>query len=89
MPQRLFTVRGQVQGVGFRWWTRTTARRLGVTGTVRNCPDGTVEIRASGDEAALAELRSALREGPPVAEVDAVEEGEAVDVPTGEFRIVD
>ena len=64
-----FLVAGRVQGVGFRWWTRQTALRLGLTGTVRNLADGRVEIHAAGDSAALATFRAALETGPRGARV--------------------
>ena len=47
--QRGFRIRGRVQGVGFRWWTRGRASDLGLRGTVGNRPDGTVEVHAVGD----------------------------------------
>ena len=47
--QRGFRVCGRVQGVGFRWWTRRRASDLGLRGTVRNRPDGSVEIHAAGE----------------------------------------
>lgn len=86
---RAFRVRGRVQGVGFRWWTRQTADRLGLGGSVRNCRDGTVEVRAAGSGEALEELARALRSGPSSARVHAVEELEA-DPNTGRksFEIV-
>lgn len=80
MPERSFRVRGQVQGVGFRWWTRSHARDLGLTGSVRNLEDGSVEVRARGSEEALDSLRALLRQGPPHARVTRVEE-EAAPVP--------
>lgn len=83
MPERSFRVRGQVQGVGFRWWTRSHARDLGLTGSVRNVEDGSVEIRASGSEEALDSLRVLLRRGPPHARVTSVDEEEAP-VPDGD-----
>jgi acylphosphatase len=46
-------VRGQVQGVGFRWWTRARALELGLVGTATNLPDGRVEVVAEGPRAAL------------------------------------
>lgn len=68
-----FRLRGRVQGVGFRWWTRQEALRRGLTGTVRNARDGSVEVRVSGDPAAVQELRNILADGPPGARVDTVE----------------
>lgn len=87
MPERRFRVRGQVQGVGFRWWTRSQAQRLGLSGMVRNRPDGSVEVEAAGPDAALSELRQLLRQGPPSARVDAVDEEPATGVTGGEFQI--
>jgi acylphosphatase len=62
-------VYGRVQGVGFRWFVRTEARRLGLAGWVRNLPDGTVEMRASGIAQFLAALEQAVQRGPEGAEV--------------------
>jgi acylphosphatase len=58
--------------VAFRAHTRELARRLGLTGHAKNLPDGSVEVLACGDAAALDELESWLRRGPPAARVDAV-----------------
>jgi acylphosphatase len=66
-------VRGRVQGVGFRWFVRTEARRLGLAGWVRNLPDGTVELRAAGIESFLASLRTAIGRGPDNAHVTDIE----------------
>jgi acylphosphatase len=54
-------VHGYVQGVGFRWWTRSAARDLGLVGTVKNLPDGRVEVVAEGPEPACRRLLDALR----------------------------
>jgi acylphosphatase len=62
-------VSGRVQGVGFRWFVRTEARRLGLAGWVRNLPDGTVEMRASGIAQFLSALEHAVQRGPDGAEV--------------------
>jgi len=67
-----FRVRGRVQGVGFRWFVVDEARRLGLTGWVRNLPDGGVEAEAQGDVKAVAELAAALGRGPAAARVDEV-----------------
>ncbi|MEO1999328.1 MAG: acylphosphatase [Planctomycetaceae bacterium] len=53
---------GRVQGVGFRWTTRSIARRFPVTGTVRNLPDGTVELVAQGPATAVADFLAAVAE---------------------------
>jgi acylphosphatase len=62
-------VRGRVQGVGFRASTAYEARRLGVTGWVRNRLDGTVEVLASGDDAPIDQLVAWLKHGPRGAHV--------------------
>lgn len=67
-------VRGRVQGVGFRWFVRERARELRLTGWVRNCPDGSVEVVAVGDQNALQRLRAAVTSGPPGAHVSHVED---------------
>ena len=67
---------GKVQGVGFRWFVREQARRWGVRGWVRNLPDGSVEIAASGADENLAGLLAAVRRGPEGAAVDAVQSGQ-------------
>ena len=67
-------VRGRVQGVFFRDFTRGHARRLGVFGWVRNMADGaTVEVVAEGPESALQELLDNLRRGPRGSHVVAVD----------------
>jgi len=65
-------VKGQVQGVGFRFTTVDAARRLGVRGWVRNCPDGSVEAEAEGERAAVEALVRFLHRGPPGALVEDV-----------------
>ena len=68
------TVVGRVQGVGFRWWVRSAADRMGLTGWVMNHPDErSVELLAEGPAAALDELERLLQQGPPGATVDRVE----------------
>lgn len=62
-------VHGDVQGVGFRWWTAGEAARLGVRGWVTNRDDGTVEVHAEGDPAAVDALVAGLRQGPRWARV--------------------
>jgi acylphosphatase len=72
MIARRLRIEGRVQGVFFRDWTVETARRLGLSGWVRNRRDGSVEVLAIGDEAAVERLIAACHEGPPHARVDRV-----------------
>jgi acylphosphatase len=76
-------VEGRVQGVGFRAFVIDRATGLGLAGWVRNRWDGTVELVAEGERAALEKLLSAVRRGPPAAFVSGVrtEWGDA----SGEF----
>jgi acylphosphatase len=68
------TVTGRVQGVGFRWWVRSAADRLGLTGWVMNGEDErSVELVAEGSASALDQLERLLREGAPGSVVDRVE----------------
>ena len=69
---RNVVVRGRVQGVFFRDSTRREAARLGVTGWVRNCPDGTVQAHVEGESDPVAALVLWCREGPRHADVDDV-----------------
>jgi len=65
-------ISGRVQGVGFRWFVREEARRLGLSGWVTKLPGGEVEVRAGGEGSSLERLRRALEVGPTGAEVRAV-----------------
>ncbi|GAB2637422.1 acylphosphatase [Nocardia goodfellowii] len=56
-------VHGTVQGVGFRWWTRSRALELGLTGYARNARDGRVHVIAEGPRAAGEKLLGLLRSG--------------------------
>ena len=66
-------IHGRVQGVAFRWHARQKAQQLGLTGWVRNRPDGTVRLLAEGDDARLDQLETWARRGPDHARVDRVE----------------
>ena len=68
--RRTVVVHGRVQGVAFRHYTCRRALELGVTGWVRNLPDGSVEGLFEGDEAAVEALVEWCRSGPPAARVD-------------------
>jgi acylphosphatase len=67
------TVRGQVQGVGFRWFVQREAARFDLEGWVANQPDRTVEVVAEGLDGQLDQLLLQLWEGPPGASVDGVD----------------
>ena len=69
---RRYVITGRVQGVGFRYFTQDAALREGVTGWVRNLPDGRVEALVEGDAEAVARIERALRSGPRGARVDRV-----------------
>ncbi|MEN9577752.1 MAG: hypothetical protein RJA70_761 [Pseudomonadota bacterium] len=90
LKQLQLTIRGRVQGVYFRASTQREARRLGLSGWVKNRPDGSVEVCAEGEEASIRELYGWAQKGPGAARVDRVDTrwrsftGEFSD-----FRIVD
>lgn len=67
-------VEGRVQGVGFRWWVRSRALELGLTGAARNLVDGRVEIVAEGPRYACVRLLAALRGGGTPGRVRSVQE---------------
>lgn len=77
-------VTGIVQGVSFRYYTLQEAVRCGVSGWVRNVPDGRVEAVIEGEDAAVDRMLAWCREGPRVARVDHVEV--LSEAPTGEFQ---
>ena len=66
-------VKGNVQGVGFRYYTLKSARGKNLTGWVRNLRDGRVEVMAEGDQNRLNQLITDLRQGPISSDVDHVE----------------
>ena len=77
-------VTGRVQGVGFRWWVRRNADRLGLTGWVMNGDDErSVELVAEGPPAALDELQRLLQAGPDAARTEEVRAGRSP--ASGEF----
>jgi len=71
------TIRGRVQGVGFRIWTQREAQARRLEGWVRNRRDGSVEGLFAGPAAAVAGMIEAVRRGPPLARVEAVDVREA------------
>jgi acylphosphatase len=76
--RRVF-IRGRVQGVGYRDWTRRAARERGLEGWVRNRKDDRVEALFVGTPEAVAEMIGACRVGPPSALVESIEEYEATE----------
>jgi acylphosphatase len=73
-PERLHgVIKGDVQGVGFRFFLIRRAQALGLTGWVTNRDDGVVEFVAEGRRQDLEKLERAAREGPRMARVAAVE----------------
>lgn len=62
-------VRGRVQGVGFRWFVQQKARKVGVSGYVKNLANGDVEIEAEGDRGRLEELIKSVKIGPTFSRV--------------------
>jgi acylphosphatase len=73
MFERGYRIVGRVQGVGFRWWARGVAVELGITGIVRNDPDGSVTVIARGGRASLDLFEGRLKEGPLFSRVDRIE----------------
>ena len=86
--RRYARVKGRVQGVGFRYFTQDTAERLGLSGYVKNRPDGDVELEVEGPAEKVAELIEAVRRGPRMGVVTGVSVGEKpVDGKGGVFKV--
>ncbi|MBL8629110.1 MAG: acylphosphatase [Rhodospirillaceae bacterium] len=66
-------ITGRVQGVGYRAWVQRTARKLSLTGWVRNLTDGRVEAVAQGHADAVNKLIADCHAGPPLARVTSVD----------------
>ena len=73
MKTQHLQIEGRVQGVWFRESLRAEAERLGVTGWVRNAPDGLVEAVVQGPDTAVDALIAWARIGPPQARVDRID----------------
>ncbi len=82
-----YRVRGRVQGVGFRFFVERAASDLGLTGYVKNCFDGSVEVYAVGSPGKLRQLEKHLAVGPRWGHVDRVEKSEAPVEPRPAFTI--
>ena len=74
---RRYLISGRVQGVGFRWFVEREAGLIGVTGWVRNCENGDVEVMATGTRDQHVSLRRKLQQGPRASRVDHVSESDA------------
>ena len=71
---RKFLIRGEVQGVGYRFFAQRAAARHQIVGYVRNCPDGTVEALVEGPAVSVEAFKHDLAAGPQWAVVDQLEE---------------
>lgn len=71
--EKRYRVTGRVQGVFFRAWTRETALEMGLGGSVRNLPDGSVEACLVGPTSVVARMEALLWEGSPASRVEGVE----------------
>ena len=81
-------VKGKVQGVFFRAHTREEALKLGIVGTVRNLPDGSVQIHAEGRPEAMEAFLAWCAIGPSHARVDGLEVRDAEVLGCKDFTIV-
>ena len=77
LETRRYVVSGRVQGVGFRWFVEREAAQLGITGWVRNCENGDVEVMATATADQHNALRQRLQQGPRASRVDLVGESKA------------
>ncbi len=80
-------VSGRVQGVAFRWEAQHAAQKLGVTGWVRNEPDGSVTAHVEGEPDAVNDMVVWLRAGPPAARVTNVAVRDAAPTGADSFEI--
>ena len=87
LQTRRYVISGRVQGVGFRWFVEREAAQVGVTGWVRNCENGDVEVMATGTREQHSVLRDSLQRGPRAARVDRVGESSAPLLQAQSFRI--
>lgn len=75
------SISGQVQGVGFRYFTSKEASRKNLNGWVKNLPDGSVEVFLAGEEHKVEEMIKKLNDGPAAAVVESVNELPVTDTP--------
>lgn len=74
MNAKRLVITGRVHGVGYRAWMVHKATELGLSGWVRNRPDGAVEALIAGDTASVEEMSRLCRRGPRMAEVSSIAE---------------
>ncbi|MGA9226462.1 MAG: acylphosphatase [Mesobacillus sp.] len=82
MIQLQIIVSGEVQGVGYRYYTQMKAIQFGITGWVKNLQEGGVEILASGENDNLERFIDEVRRGNPFSTVDHIEVNETVKTET-------
>ena len=84
---RRVRVTGRVQGVFFRAWAQGEARELGISGWIRNCPDGAVEAHLEAEEGDVARMIERMRRGPSSAQVEEVNAEDAPPEGLGRFEL--
>jgi acylphosphatase len=84
---RLVRITGRVQGVFYRAWAQGEARELGISGWIRNCPDGIVEAQLSGEEHDVERMIERMRRGPSNARVEQVDVEEIAPENSGRFEL--
>lgn len=90
MRQVEVTIRGRVQGVGYRLATASQAQKLGLAGWVRNLPDGGVEATFAGEDDRVEAMLEWCEQGPPLARVKSVAlvfDGEVTGATNAEFVV--
>ena len=80
-------VTGLVQGVFFRAWAQGQARELGISGWVRNCPDGSLEAHLSGEDHAVERMIQRMQSGPSNARVQELIVEDAEPISAGRFEV--
>lgn len=81
MQTERFLISGRVQGVGFRYFVADQARKIGISGYVKNLPDGRVECIGRATPDLLEQFYSILKKGPALGRVDAVNRERGIEVP--------
>jgi acylphosphatase len=88
MQARIY-ISGFVQGIGFRYFVKSNARKLGLKGWAQNLPDGRVEALAQGEKEAIGKLIKLCEKGPFLSEVKAVDVNwDKEEEQFGDFRVV-